>query len=120
MTGNSPPTLDQPPVNGVAAIHLQERNQATDRRRHHQLRVDRIYLDRVGPAPQTLEFVMTVGERQYAALAQHHVEIELLAHHLVELQRVLKKRSALGPKVVGANYLRIATGVAPTQPPFLQ
>src|SRR6185503_2678517 len=76
--------------------------------------------DRVDPAAQRLELVVAVRERHDAALAQHDVEVELAAQALVEPERVVVKRGALGPVVVRACGLRVAAAIAAAEPALVE
>ena len=54
-----------------------------------------------------------------AALAQHHVEIELPRQALVEPQREVVQRDGLGIEIVRAHDRRVAPGVAAAEPTLL-
>ncbi len=86
----------------------------------HQLRVDVIHLNGIGPATQALQLVMAVRQGQDAALAQHHIEIELATQALVELERVFVERGALRPEIVGARDLGVAPRIAAAQPALFE
>ena len=61
-----------------------------------------------------------MGEVDDAALADHQVEVELLAQTLVEVQGFVVDGGAFVPEVVGADDGRVAAGIAATDPALFQ
>src|SRR3546814_3569790 len=57
---------------------------------------------------------------QNATLAEHDVEVELLAQSLPQLQRMLVDRRRFVPEIVGAADGGVAAGVAAADPALLQ
>jgi len=77
--------LDEAAMYRKTRVQIDQRHELFDLCGCHQLGIDAVNAYRIGPAPQALEFVMAVCQRQHAPLAQHHIEIELVAEILVEL-----------------------------------
>ena len=74
-----------------------------------------------GDAPlQLADVVEAVREVDDAALAQHHVEVELVLERLPELQAELVDRRALVPQVVRAHDRRVAAHVPAAEPAPLE
>ncbi len=96
--------------------------------RHHRLHLRRgehLAVDAVQPvgvdAPLDVAHVLQrVSEVQHAALAEHHVEVEVLGEPLPELHRLLVQVRRLVPQVVGADDRRVAARVAAADPALLQ
>ena len=59
-------------------------------------------------------------EVQDAALAEHHVEVQLLGEPLPQLDRVIVDPGALVPQVIGADDRRVAPGVAAAEPALFE
>ena len=74
---------------------------------------------RVGEPRGDLELRRRVRDNENAALAQHHVEVELARQALVEPERHVVQRDRLGIEIVRAHDRRVAPGVAAAEPALL-
>ena len=92
------------------------RTERLDAFRVEPFRIDAVQAVGVHPADRLADIVLGVRQVQYAALAQHDVEIELAGQALPELQPVFVDRSALVPQVVGADDGRVARDIAAGEP----
>ena len=81
-----------------------------------ELGVDAVELHGVGDAGGDFELRRRVRHVEDAALAQHHVEVELARQSLVEPQREIVERNRFRPKVVRAHDRGVASGVAAAEP----
>ena len=70
-------------------------------------------------AAKHLHVVLVVRQIDHAALAEHHIEIDLLAQALPQLHRFFVECGALVPQVVRAHDGGIAAGVAAADPAAL-
>src|ERR1700691_490209 len=78
--------------------------------------VDAVELHGVGDPGGDLELGWRVGHVENAALAQHHIEIELARQALVEPEREVVESDRFGIKVVRPHDRRVAAGVAAAEP----
>ena len=75
--------------------------------------------DGVDPAAEFAHVAQVMGQIDDAALAQHDVEVEVLAQTFVKLQRLLIDGGAFVPQIVGPDDRRVAARVAAAEPSFL-
>jgi hypothetical protein len=85
-----------------------------------QFGIDVVQAVRVDPSRQFAQVVLVVGQVQDAALAEHDVVVQLLAHGFPELEGVLVKGGAFVPQIVRAHDGGVAPGVAAAQPAALE
>ena len=85
VTRGAAAPLNKPAVNRIAGVEIDQRHDALDVLGRQDLRIDTVYLDRVGPAPHPFEFMVAAREIYDAALAQHDIEVEFFAQLLVQL-----------------------------------
>ncbi len=120
MARNARAPLDEASMDRITRVQVDERYEALDIARAHQLGIDAVDSDRVRPAPLCLPIVMAVRKRQHASLAQHDVKVEFAPETLIELQGMIEKGGALRPEIIRARDLGVATGVAAAEEAFLE
>ncbi len=71
--------------------------------RTDHLRVDLLELVHLGAPAHRSERRVGVGKGQVTSLRKHHVDVQVDRHRVVELQRPVVERHALGRQVVGSD-----------------
>ena len=84
-----------------------------------ELGVDAVELHGVGDPRGDFELGRRVRNVEDAALAQHHVEIELARQPLVEPQREVIEGDRFGIEIIRPHDRRVAAGVAAAEPALL-
>src|SRR6202035_4964478 len=82
-------SLDEASEHRISPMDIDRGGNATDFFGSQHFRVDAVHSNGVAPAPKKLELMLAIRQRDLSALAQHHIEIELAAKALIQLQRMV-------------------------------
>ena len=118
MAGSAAAPLPDAAVGQIAGVERlgHQRQAVADFVWTPEFGVDAVELHGVGDPGGDLELGWRVGHVEDAALAQHHIEIELARQPLVEPQREIVERYRFRVKVVRPHDGRVAAGVAAAEP----
>jgi hypothetical protein len=122
MSGDAAAPLQGRAINRVTGLRriIEDRAVGLELLQIQQLGIDAIEVQCIDPPRQPTHLMGRMREVEQAALAEHDVEVQLLAQALPQLQRVLVKMRALVPEIIGAHDGGVAAGVAAADPALLQ
>ena len=121
MAGNAGPALPAAAEDRIAraVAAIEQRRLFEHAVRSQQLGIGAVDLHGVDDARSDFHLGVGMRDRHHAALRQHDVVVELAAQPLVEFQREIVERDALGIEIVGADGGGVAAGIAAAEPALL-
>src|ERR1700722_14518473 len=121
VPGDAPALLPDAAIRQVAGLKRlrHERQPFADLLRTPEFGVDPIELHRIGEPRGHLELSLRMGKIKDAALAQHHVEIELERQPLIEPKSQVREGDRFGIEVVRPYDGGVAAGFAAAEPALL-
>ena len=121
MPRDSAALLPDAAIRQIAGIERSghERQPFADLVRTPKFGVDPIELHRVGEPRGHLELSLRMRKIEDAALAQHHVEIELARQPFIEPEREVVEGDRFGIEIVRPHDGGVAAGVAAAEPALL-
>ena len=85
-----------------------------------QLHLDAVQAERVAPARELLQLLVAVCEVDDPPRAEHHVEVQRIAHARPQLHREIEEALVGVEQVVRAHHGSVASGVAAAEPTGLE
>ncbi len=120
MPGDASAPLDRCAEHRVAAVQVDRRLDGLDLRGRQEFGVDAVQPVRVHAALGVAHVLQRVREVHHAALAEHHVVVQVLRQPFPQLHRLLVQRGRFVPQIVRAHDRRVARGIAAADPALLE
>ena len=119
MPCHTSPALQGSSQDRVTGVEVDERNHFLDLRRADHLGVHSVQAVRADAALDVAHVLQAVAQVHHAALAEHHVVIDVLRQALPQLHGFFVQRGRLVPQVIRAHDGGVARSVAAAEPAAL-
>ncbi len=122
MPRRAPAPLDQAAEHRKTRIggQVEQRDQPADLLAGQKLGVDPVAGQGVAPFGEPGHVGIGMTQEQRAALAEHHIVVQLVGQPLPELQREFEQRLALRQAIVGAHDGGVAPRIAAADPALFE
>ena len=97
-------------------VSIDDRHEILDFLRAEDVGIDAVQANGMYPTRHLAKLVLGMGDGENAALAEHHIEVQVLRHAFPQLHRVLVDGGRLVPQIVRADDGGVPAGVAAAEP----